>query len=40
MWATKLGSQDVTFIAKWLHEFHSENRLEGDHLYLSFAMDW
>lgn len=40
MWATRIGGQDVTFIAKWLHEFHAENRLEGDHVYLSVAMDW
>jgi len=40
MWGTAIGEQDVTFIAKWLAEFDVENRLEGDHVYLSFAMDW
>jgi hypothetical protein len=40
MWATQIGGQDVTFIAKWLHEFDADNRLEGDHVFLSFAMDW
>jgi hypothetical protein len=40
MWSRVFGSQNVTFIAKWLHEFHAENRLEGDHFYLSFALDW
>jgi len=40
LWATKFGKQDVTFIAKWLHEFHAENRLEGDNVFLSFSMDW
>ena len=40
MWARRIGKQDVTFIAKWLHEFHAENRLEGDHVYVSFALDW
>lgn len=40
LWATKIGDQDVSFIAKWLHEFHAENRLEGDHIFLSFALDW
>lgn len=40
MYATRIGEQDVTFIAKWLHEFEAENRLEGDHFFLSFAMDW
>ena len=40
MWATRFGEQDVTFIAKWLAEVDTENRLEGDHVYLSLAMDW
>ena len=40
LWATKIGNQDVTFIAKWLHEFDATNRLEGDHVFLSFALDW
>lgn len=38
--STKIGSQEVVFIAKWLHEFHAENRLEGDHVFLSFALHW
>ncbi len=25
---------------KCLHEIHADNRLEGDHVYLSFALDW
>jgi hypothetical protein len=40
MWGTKIGRQDVTFIAKWLHEFDADNRLQGDHVMLSIAMDW
>ena len=40
LWARKFGDQDVSFIAKWLHEFDAENRLEGDHLMFSFALDW
>ena len=40
LWAPKIGDQTVSFIAKWLHEFHAENRLEGDHIFLSFALDW
>ena len=40
LWATQIGGQDVSFIAKWLHEFHAENRLEGDHVFVSFALDW
>ena len=26
----------VAFVAKWLNEYHAENRLEGDHVFLSF----
>ena len=40
LWSRNFGKQNVTFIAKWLHDFHAENRLEGDHFFLSFAMDW
>ena len=40
LWSTRIGEQGVSFIAKWLHEFHAENRLEGDHVFLSFALDW
>jgi hypothetical protein len=40
MWGTQFGEQDVTFIAKWLTEIDAENRLEGDQVYLSLAMDW
>ena len=40
LWSRNFGKQNVTFIAKWLHEFHAERRLEGDHFYLSFALDW
>ncbi len=40
LWSTRIGDQDVSFIAKWLHEFHAENRLEGNHIFLSFALDW
>jgi hypothetical protein len=40
LWVTKVGRQEVSFVAKWLHEFHSENRLEGDHFSFSFVLDW
>ena len=39
-WTKKFGDQDVSFIAKWLHEFHAENRLEGDNEFLGFALGW
>jgi hypothetical protein len=40
MWSRAVGDQEVVFIAKWIHEFHAERRLEGDHFYLSFALSW
>ena len=38
MWATKIKNVDLVINAKWLHEFHAENRLEGDHLFLNFTL--
>ncbi len=40
MWNTKIGKQDITFITKWIHEVHAEHRLKGDHVFLSFVLDW
>lgn len=40
LWSKQFGKRNVTFIAKWLHEFDAENRLEGDHFFASFVMDW
>lgn len=40
LWSSRIGNQDVSFIAKWLHEFDAENRLQGNHAFLSFAFDW
>ena len=40
LWTTQVGQQTVSLIAKWLHEFHAERRLEGDHFFASFATDW
>jgi hypothetical protein len=28
----------VAFVAKWLNEYDVENRLEDDHIFLSFMM--
>lgn len=38
MYSSVIGKQPVSFIAKWLHEYKAENRIEGDHIYLSFAL--
>jgi hypothetical protein len=40
LWNTKSFSREVSFIAKWLHEFGAERRLEGDHVFASFAMSF
>jgi hypothetical protein len=37
MWTTKVKKTDLTIGVKWLHEYHTEKRLEGDHLYLNFT---
>ena len=40
LWSTKSLGRDVTFIAKWLHEYDTERRIEGDHIFASFAMSF
>lgn len=40
LWNTKLGKKNVSFIAKWLHEFEVEKRLEGDHFFLSGVLQF
>jgi hypothetical protein len=37
LWSPKKFNGSISFIAKWLHEFHAENRLEGDHIFLSLV---
>ena len=38
LWARKFGDQDISFVAKWLHEFDAENRLEGYHLMSKYSL--
>jgi hypothetical protein len=38
MWATKVKNVGLVLNARWLHEFHSERRLKGDHLFLAFTL--
>jgi hypothetical protein len=38
MWATKIKNVDLVISAKWLHEFHAEHRLEGDHVFFNFTL--
>ncbi len=39
-WIRKIGSRDVAFTLKWFSEFNVKNRLEGDHVFASFAMSF
>jgi hypothetical protein len=38
MWIPKIKDKDVVISAKWLSEFDTEHRLEGDHLFLNLTM--
>ena len=40
MWIPKSMGGDKAFVIKWIHEYHAENRLEGDHVFASFAMSF
>ena len=35
LWSPKKFNGSVSFITKWIHEYHAENRIEGDYVYLS-----
>jgi hypothetical protein len=39
-WIPKKYGGKVALIAKWIKETHAENRLEGDHVFLSVAMSF
>lgn len=36
----KIFDNDVYFIAKWVHDYHAENRIKGDYAYASFALSF
>ena len=38
MWIPPQYEGEVAFVAKWFNEYDTENRLEGDHVFLSFMM--
>jgi hypothetical protein len=38
MWVPPKYKGDVALVAKWVHEFDSKNRIDGDHVFLSFMM--
>jgi hypothetical protein len=40
LWNPKVADRQISLIAKWFHEFHAEKRLEGDHMFVSFAMSF
>ena len=35
LWSPKKYEGNLNFVAKWLHEYDTENRLEGDHIFFS-----
>jgi len=39
-YSKKISGKDVYFIAKWVHDYHAENRVEGDYAYASFALSF
>jgi hypothetical protein len=39
-WSPKRFDQKLTLITKWLHEYEAERRIEGDHIFLSFALSF
>ena len=40
LWNPKRFDQKITFVVKWLHEYDTERRVEGDHIFGSFAMSF
>jgi len=36
----EISGKDVYFIAKWVHDYHAENRVKGDYAYASFALSF
>ncbi|MGI9247646.1 MAG: SphA family protein, partial [Woeseiaceae bacterium] len=40
MWVRNIDEKDVAFILKWINEFDVEKRLEGDHVFASFAFSF
>lgn len=40
MWVPPQFNGDVALVGKWIHEFDSENRMQGDHVFLSFMMSF
>ena len=37
LWTPQKFEGKISFIAKWLHEYHARNRLEGDHFFVSLV---
>ena len=36
----KIGGRDVALVAKWMHDVHAENRIEGYYAYASFMFSF
>ena len=40
MWMPKIKDRDIMISAKWLHDYYTDNRLEGDHFWLNLTMQF
>ena len=40
MWGTTIGGKDAFVTVKWLHEYHAENRLAGNHFFVNLTIDF
>ena len=40
MWMPKIKDRDIMISAKWLHDYYTDNRLEGDHFWLNATMQF
>jgi hypothetical protein len=38
LWVPQVREKELMISAKWLHEYHAENRLEGDHVFLNVTV--
>lgn len=39
-YSKEIAGRQTYFIAKWFHDYHTDNRVKGDYAYLSFVMSF
>ena len=37
-YGSRFAGKDFDFIAKWVQDYHADNRVKGDYVYVSFAL--